>query len=84
MFYSGECLQGTERVKPEVEAVEVKVDTVDHRSPVGNDQAPKQENVQVIHKSHEDVVDGGGSVLICNCICCTSTHSSISKICYFW
>ncbi|KAL6317302.1 hypothetical protein AAG906_030055 [Vitis piasezkii] len=57
--------KGTEEVNLEG-AAEIKVETVDHQSPAGKDQAPKQEHVQVIHEPHDDGGSGtgaGGSVL---------------------
>lgn len=65
MNFGGKCLQGTEEVNLEG-AAEIKVETVDHQSPAGKDQAPKQEHVQVIQEPHDDGGSGtgaGGSVL---------------------
>ncbi|KAM1133926.1 hypothetical protein ACFX19_043823 [Malus domestica] len=48
------CLEGTEEINKQG-AVEIKVDTVDYRSPAGEDKQPKKEKVEVVH----EIRDGG-------------------------
>lgn len=45
-------------------ATEIKVDTVDYRSPPGKAQEPRKENVEVTHIKHADdkTVPGGGVI----------------------
>ncbi|KAL3505123.1 hypothetical protein ACH5RR_034964 [Cinchona calisaya] len=55
--------QGTERVNDEG-VTEIKVDTVDYRSPPGQVQQTVKENVEVIHVKHPDDESGiGGGVV---------------------
>lgn len=79
MYFDGEWLQGTKGVNPEG-AVEVKVETVDHRSPPGNDQTPKGEKVQVIHEYQEDGGAGGSVLASASAALARTLHSAKDAI----
>ncbi|CAK9144196.1 unnamed protein product [Ilex paraguariensis] len=46
-------VSGTERMNDDG-TVEIKVETVDYRSPAGDDEVPKKENVEVTHLIRTD------------------------------
>lgn len=55
-------LQGSERINDEGD-VEIKVETVDHRSPAGEKSEPKDEKVEITHVFPSDDKPGTRKVV---------------------